>query len=267
MASLTSWPTNGRASTLVSFFATEAALSRSPGTRTPRPASSPSVATRTSATRSLRPGMPSQRAARARRPVPSSDSCFVTSAAVVGSATSRRSKGGATGSAGRSCPLGRGGDHRLGALGRRAGAAGDGLAEGAGVEQLLQPAPHRLHLEALEGGLRRGPVPAAEGQLVDVDVERHVEHERDDAGVGAGQLLVLGQVLAQLGRLLVEVGEDAVEVAVLGQQLGRGLLAHARDARQVVRGVAAQRRQQHVLRRRHAGAVEDALPRRRARSR
>ena len=104
MASLTSWPTNGRASTLVSFFATEAAPSRSPGTRTPRPASSPSVATRTSATRSLRPGMPSQRAARARRPLPSADSSFVTSAAVVGSATSRRSKVGAAGSAARTCP-------------------------------------------------------------------------------------------------------------------------------------------------------------------
>ena len=95
-------------------------------------------------------------------------------------------------------------------------------------------------------------------RCVDVDIERHVAHERDDAGVRAGQLLVLGQVLAQLRRLLVEVREDPVEVAVLGEELGRRLLPDARHARQVVRGVAAQRGQQHVLRGRHAAAVEDA---------
>ena len=72
------------------------------------------------------------------------------------------------------------------------------------------------------------------------------------------RLLVGGQVLAQLRRLLVEVGEDAVEVAVLGQQLGRRLLPHARDTGEVVGRVAAQRGQQHVLRRRDAGALEDA---------
>ena len=53
-----------------------------------------------------------------------------------------------------------------------------------------------------------------------------------------------GQVLTQLGRLLVDVGEDPVEVPVLGQQLGGGLLPHARDARKVVRGVPAECGQQ-----------------------
>ena len=45
--------------------------------------------------------------------------------------------------------------------------------------------------------------------------------------------------LAQLRRLLVDVGEDAVETAVRVDQLGRGLLADTRHAGQVVAGVAA----------------------------
>ena len=69
--------------------------------------------------------------------------------------------------------------------------------------------------------------------------------------------LVVGQVLPQLGRLLVQVGEDPVEVAVGGEQLGRRLLPHAGHPRQVVRGVAAQRGQEDVLGGRHAGALDD----------
>ena len=60
-------------------------------------------------------------------------------------------------------------------------------------------------------------VPPAELELADVDVERHVAHQRDDGGVGTGEVLVVRQVLAQLGRLLVQVGEDPIEVAVFEQ--------------------------------------------------
>ena len=64
---------------------------------------------------------------------------------------------------------------------------------------------------------------------------------------------------AQLGRLLVEVGEDPVEAAVGVDQLGRRLLPHPGHAGQVVGRVAAER---GVLRRSapgvHAGALEDA---------
>ena len=258
MTSLTSWPTKGRASTLLSFLTTEAAPSRSAGTSTPRPASSPSVATSTSATRSLRPGMPSQRAASARRPVPSALSASVTALAVVGSATSPRSKGGAVRSAGRSWP-------RVSA----ASTASAPLAAGPALPGTGSPsAPASSSSSRRDQTVfisKRSKVAAAWARSqapsvrwVDVDVERHVAHERDDARVGARQLLVLGQVLAQLRRLLVEVGENPVEVAVLGQQLGRGLLPHARNAGQVVRRVAAQRGQQHVLRRRHPAALEDA---------
>ena len=60
------------------------------------------------------------------------------------------------------------------------------------------------------------------------------------------------------GRLLVDVGEDPVEPAVRVDQLGRRLLPDAGHAGQVVARVAAQRRVLRVLRRRHAGALDDA---------
>jgi hypothetical protein len=116
----------------------------------------------------------------------------------------------------------------------------------------------RLELVAGEGGLRRLQVPAAETELVDVHAERHVAHERDDGGVGTGQLLVGGQVLPQLWCLLVEMGEDPVEVAVGGEQFGCRFLADPGHTRQVVRRVSAQRGEQHVLRRRDTGALDDA---------
>ena len=231
----------------VSLSATDADVSRSAGTSTPRPASSPSVARTRSAIRSLRPGRPFQRPATASRPRPSSPSCLAASVAFVGSATSRTSSG-------EPARLGVGG----GRVGRAGGAAGDGRAEGAGVDELGEALPDRLHLVFLEGGLRPLGVPTAEHELVHVDVERHVAHERDEPRVAAGEVLVGLEVLAQLGRLLLEVGEHPVEVAVLVDQLGGGLLPHPGDARQVVRRVAAQGGEQDVLLRRHPGALGDA---------
>ena len=128
-------------------------------------------------------------------------------------------------------------------------------------------APHGLQLVGLKLGPGGRQVPASEDQIVHVDVERDVTDQGDDGGVGPGPLLVLGQALAELGRELVEVREDAVEVAVVVEQLGRRLLPHPRDAGQVVRGVAPQRGQHGVGGRVDAGALADPLPRRRGRSR
>ena len=242
-----------------SFLATDAAPSWSAGTRTARPASSPSVATSTRATSSLRPGMPFQRAATARRPVPSSRQLL----------GDLRRRGGqrhvaqVEGRYGRfrryGVPTGRGGDRRLGTLShpgphcrararparRRRGAPPSGSTPSSSRSVRTWPPPCR------------GPTHRA--VRWSTSTSRGTSRtERDDAGVGAGQLLVGRQVLAQLRRQRVQVGEDPVEVAVVGQELGRGLLPHARHARQVVRGVAPERRQEDVLRRRHPCALEDA---------
>ncbi len=139
----------------------------------------------------------------------------------------------------------------------RTGAALGGLAQEAGRHQLLEALPHRLHLVAREGCLGGRQVPASERQVGHVDVERHIGHQRDDPGVAARQRLVVGQVLPELRRQLAQVPVDPIEVAVGRQQFGGGLLAHSGYAGQVVGGVAAQRRQQHVLRRWHAAALED----------
>ena len=73
------------------------------------------------------------------------------------------------------------------------------------------------------------------------DLDRSVPPQHHHLVVLADPFLVLDERGAQLRRLLVDVGEDAVEPAVRGDQLGRRLLPHARHAGQVVAGIAAQR--------------------------
>ncbi len=70
--------------------------------------------------------------------------------------------------------------------------------------------------------------------------------------------LVFDQRALQLRSLRVDVGEDPVEAAVRGDQLGRGLLPHSGHARQVVAGVAAQRRVLRVQGRGDTGLLDDA---------
>jgi hypothetical protein len=154
--------------------------------------------------------------------------------------------------------LDRGGGRSRGSPRLGTGTARHRLTERAGVEQFLQTVPDGPHLEMLERGLRRGAVPAAQLQVGHVHAQGHVAHQRDDAGVRPRQLLVGSQVLPQLRRQRTEVGENPVEVAVVRQELGRRLLAHPGHAGQVVRGIAAQRGQQHVLGGRHPAALEDA---------
>ena len=165
MTSLTPWPTKGRARMLFSFLTTDAAPSCAAGTRTPSPASSPSVATRTSATSSLRPGMPFQPGGQGEPP-------GAELGQLLGDLGGRGGQRHVAQVEGRNdrfrrwgLPRGGGGDHRLctlASVGGRAGTAGGGLAESAGIEKLLQAVPDRLHLEAVEGGLRRAAVPAAQ---------------------------------------------------------------------------------------------------------
>ena len=69
---------------------------------------------------------------------------------------------------------------------------------------------------------------------------------------------MLGERRPQLRRLLVDVGEDAVEPAVGGDELGGRLLADAGHAREVVARVTAQGGVLRILRRGDARPLEDA---------
>ena len=140
---------------------------------------------------------------------------------------------------------------------RRSG-AGTRRAEQAVAHGRVEPGPGPLHLEPGEGLAGRLVVPATEHQVVDVDVERDVAHQRDHLGVGADPVGVLGQVLAQLGRKGVQVVVEGVEVAVFVDQLGRRLLPHPGYAGQVVRRIAPQRGQQRDLSGPDPGALLDA---------
>ena len=121
-----------------------------------------------------------------------------------------------------------------------------------------QAVPQRAELEEVEELPHLLAVPAAHPQRVDVDVARHVADEGCRFGVHAHLRLRGSKVLPQLGRELVEAGEDPVEVAVLVDELGRRLLADAGNTGQVVARITSERGVDRVLRRGDARAFEDA---------
>ena len=112
-----------------------------------------------------------------------------------------------------------------------------------GVERLGQPVVERAELEEVE----QPP------HLVDVELGRTPRSSRSTLERRRRARSTItsafwrtcascsARFCAQLRRLLVEVGEDAVEAAVGVDQLGRRLLPHAGHAGQVVGRVAAQR--------------------------
>ena len=130
------------------------------------------------------------------------------------------------------------------------------------AEGLGQAVEQGVELEEVEEALELVAVDLAHLELVEAAGQLlgqvDVAEQLHDDGVLPHDLLVRRQVLLELRRLLVEVGEDAVEVAVLVEQLGGGLLPHAGDAGQVVAGVAPHGGVHDVLVGGDAGALEDA---------
>ena len=126
------------------------------------------------------------------------------------------------------------------------------------AERLAETDAERAELEEVEQPLEFLRV-RVDPEVGDGDVvERRVVAQDHQLEVLARPGLVFDQRRLQLGRLRVDVGEDAVEAAVLVDQLGRRLLPDAGHAGQVVAGVAAQRGVLRVERRRDAGLLLDA---------
>ena len=118
--------------------------------------------------------------------------------------------------------------------------------------------PERAELEEVEQSLEFLRI-RIDAEVVDRDVdERRIVAQDHQLEVLARPRLVFDQRRLQLRRLRVDVGEDAVEAAVLVDQLGRRLLPHPGHAGQVVAGVAAQRGVLRVERRRDPGLLLDA---------
>ena len=133
-----------------------------------------------------------------------------------------------------------------------------GLRGQIGPERRAQPLVERVELEEVEQLVDRLGVDRAAHQILGRHAQVDVADEHHHLGVAAGLRLVLDQVLAQLRGLVVHVGEDPVESPVGGDELGRRLLPHTGDPRQVVGGIAAQGGVGDVQRRRDAGPLQDA---------
>ena len=107
------------------------------------------------------------------------------------------------------------------------------------AERLLETLQRGAQLELPERLAQLRPVRLAREHLVEVDLHLDVAHGGRQLLRDAGVVGVLGQVLLALGaRDRVDVGQHAVEVAPLLEQLRSGLVADAGHARDVVRGVA-----------------------------
>ena len=112
-----------------------------------------------------------------------------------------------------------------------------------------QPVAQHLELEVVEQRVDLLPVPRREHQLVRGVRQRDVAHHFGEFTVEQDVRQVLAQRVTDLAADLVDVVDQADEIAVLPDPLGGGLLPHPGDAGQVVARVAAQRREVGVLRR------------------
>ena len=111
------------------------------------------------------------------------------------------------------------------------------------------------------GRPRAGSRGRARGRhVLEVDVRLHVAHRRRERLRHARVVGVVGQVLLALGAGdLVDARQDGLEVAELLEQVRGGLVADARDAGDVVRGVALEAVEVGDQLGRDAVAVDDGV--------
>ena len=109
------------------------------------------------------------------------------------------------------------------------------------TDGLHQSRQQRAELELVEQHAHGFGVERALTEIVGGDADVAVAPQDRHLPVQQHPVAHRAEVLALLRRELVEVLEDPFERAVRVDELGRGLLADAGDAGQVVAGVAAQR--------------------------
>ena len=141
-----------------------------------------------------------------------------------------------------------------------------------GHERLEKAVAQDAELEIVEELMDLLPVPAGVLQLLGRVRQLDVAHHLGQLPVEQDAGQVRAQRLAHLAADLVDPVDEGVEIAVLADPLGGGLLPHTGDAGQIVARVAAQRRVVGVLRGREPvlahhlvggepGEVGDALAR------
>ena len=109
------------------------------------------------------------------------------------------------------------------------------------LEGLEQPLAQHPELEAVEDAVHLLAVPGRALEVVDGQRQVEVVDEPVEPAVAQHAVEVLAQVLARLALDLVDVRDDAGEVAVLVDPLRRGLGPDPRHAREVVAGLADER--------------------------
>ena len=123
--------------------------------------------------------------------------------------------------------------------------------------ELHQPVEQAPELQGREQPADLLDVPLPHHGVLGLDVERDVGDDPREVLV-EDQAIARGlDVLLEPTLQLVGVGQEVLDRPVLLDQLGGGLLADARDARDVVRGVALERHVLEVPGRRQAVAILD----------
>ncbi len=125
------------------------------------------------------------------------------------------------------------------------------------VEVVVEPVAQDAELQRVEDPVHRLTVPAPPAQLLGLDRQVEVVDQVVDLVVAHDAGQVGAQTVADLALDLVDVRDDAVQVAELVDPLGGGLVADARDAGQVVAVLADQCRLHPIERRRNAVALLD----------
>ncbi len=123
-----------------------------------------------------------------------------------------------------------------------------------------EPRDERSERQRGQGLERRDLIPHPPSSLVQIEIDRNVRADGRDDPARERRVTVRPDVLAELPGNPLRVVQHGVKASVLSQELGGRLLAHPRNARDVVRRVAFQAEEVRHLLRHDAVALHDRIP-------